>query len=66
VEPLGITATADSNGVFEIELPAGDYDVALEADGYRSQRRRVRVDENGVTLLNADLRRARNKRRKRR
>ncbi len=46
------------DGAFEIEVPPGPYNVTLEAPGYASQTRVVRVEENGVTVLNADLRRA--------
>ena len=44
------------DGHFELEVPPGRYLVVIEAAGYRSQSRRVTVEENGVTVLNADLR----------
>ena len=37
----------------------GRYEVTITAPGYETQRRRVEVEQNGVTLLNADLRSAR-------
>jgi len=55
VQPLGVTATTDAEGGFQIDVPPGSYVVVVEASGYRSQRRRLRVEENGVTVLNADL-----------
>ena len=66
VDPIGMEAATDEDGFFEIDLPAGDYEIVVQAEGYRTQRRKVRVDENGVTVLNADLRRGRKKRKKRR
>lgn len=55
VESLGTTATTDAEGAFQVEVPPGTYVVVVESPGYRTQRRRIRVDENGVTFLNADL-----------
>lgn len=57
VEPVGTEVTTDSEGFFEIDVPPGDYEVVIRADGYEEQRRPVHVDEEGVTILNADLRR---------
>ena len=56
VEPRGTEATTDADGTFQIDLPPGAYDVVIAAPGHASQRRPVRVEENGVTILNADLR----------
>ncbi|QQR89483.1 MAG: carboxypeptidase regulatory-like domain-containing protein [Myxococcales bacterium] len=56
IEPLGTELKADENGSFEIDVPPGDYRVTIEMDGYRDQHRRVRVQEQGVTVLNIDLR----------
>jgi hypothetical protein len=44
-------------GNFERDLPPGSYDVVIEAEGFVTQRRRITIEENGVTLLNVDLRR---------
>jgi uncharacterized membrane protein len=57
VEPVGTEVTTDSEGFFEIDVPPGDYEVVIRAEGYEEQRRPVHVDEEGVTILNADLRR---------
>lgn len=56
VEPIGVEATTDAQGYFQIDVPPGTYDVVIEADGHEGQRRSVSVEENGVTVLNADLR----------
>jgi hypothetical protein len=55
VAPLGLEATTDPSGAFQIDVPPGAYEVTVEADGYESQERRVRVDPQGVVILNADL-----------
>jgi hypothetical protein len=55
VEPGGIQAECDDDGVFSIDLAPGDYDVIVEAQGYRPQKRRLTVGKDGVTVLNADL-----------
>ncbi|MGF1465888.1 MAG: collagen binding domain-containing protein [Sandaracinaceae bacterium] len=52
-------AETDRDGVFEVELAPGEHVIEIEARGYRPQRREVSVEENGVTVLNVDLRRAR-------
>ncbi len=44
-------------GGVEVELNPGAYNVEISADGFASQRRRLTVDEHGVTLINIDLRR---------
>jgi hypothetical protein len=55
VEPLGLDATADEAGFFELDVPAGRYLVQIEAAGYRAQQKSVVVEKNGVIILNADL-----------
>ena len=55
VEPLGIETTTDVSGAFQVDVAPGSYDVTIEAQGYESQRRQVRVDAQGVVILNADL-----------
>jgi hypothetical protein len=55
VLPAGASAIADNAGRFMLELPPGVYQVEIECRGYLPQRRRVTVQENGVTLLNVEL-----------
>ena len=46
-------------GRFQIDVIPGRYRVTIAAPGYEVQKRKVEVEENGVTLLNVDLRRER-------
>jgi hypothetical protein len=55
VEPSGLEATTDATGAFQLDVPPGAYEVLIEANGYRSQRRKVQIDPQGVVILNADL-----------
>jgi hypothetical protein len=56
VEPLGVETKTDAEGTFTIEVPPGAYEIVVAAPGHAGQRRPVQVEENGVTVLNADLR----------
>ncbi len=56
VYPINLKATTDAEGSFELNLKAGRYTVRLRAFGHASQNRTVIVNENGVTVLNAELR----------
>jgi hypothetical protein len=48
-----------AGGQFTVDVEPGAYDVLIEADGFEPQTRRVQVEDNGVTLLNVDLKVAR-------
>ena len=39
---------SDEQGLYEIKLPPGSYQVIITASGYRSHRRSVNVSSNGV------------------
>jgi hypothetical protein len=56
VSGTSASVNADNSGRFVLELAPGVYQVEIECDGYLTQRRRVRVQQNGVTLLNVELR----------
>jgi hypothetical protein len=45
-----------AGGRFEIDVAPGAYDVTITAPGFAAQTRRVQVEQNGVTLLDVDLR----------
>ena len=57
-EPAGQPARVlqAEGGRFALEVAPGRYDVRVKATGYEAQERRIRVEPNGVTLLNVDLR----------
>ena len=63
IEPAGEAFETGEDGTFELELGVGTYEISIEAEGYYSQRRRVDVEDNGVTVVNADLRRRRRRQR---
>ncbi len=46
-------------GAFQVDVQPGEYEVTISAPGFASQTRTVKVEQQGVTVLNADLRRAR-------
>lgn len=47
---------ADAAGQFELSLPPGRYTVMIDMPGYGGQRHQVTIEDRGVTVLNADLR----------
>ena len=47
-----------SHGRFEVDVTPGMHEVRISARGYVTQVRRVHVEQDGVTLLNIDLKRA--------
>ena len=55
VEPVGVEARTDAGGAFQVDVPPGNYEVIVEAEGYQPQRRKISVDQQGVVILNADL-----------
>jgi hypothetical protein len=55
LEPGGAQTKTDAEGFFQIDVPPGEYEVVIEAPGYDSQRRKAKVDEHGVVIVNADL-----------
>lgn len=50
------SGSADAQGLYELDLPPGDYVVAISAPGYRPHRREVRIERYGVAILNVDMR----------
>jgi hypothetical protein len=55
VEPGGTEAKTDAEGFFQIDVPPGEYEVVIEAPGFEPQRRKAKVDQQGVVIVNADL-----------
>lgn len=48
-----------TDGAFQVDVAPGQYEVVIEAPGYKQQRRQVTVEQEGVVILNADLRKQR-------
>lgn len=59
VMPGDISLETESDGSFQVDIAPGSYNVTIEAKGYSSQTRSISVDENGVTVLNVELRKSR-------
>jgi hypothetical protein len=58
IAPLGRALSTETDGTFLVEVPPGRYDVSVEAPSHGRQVRSVEVQDDGVVILNADLRRA--------
>jgi hypothetical protein len=56
VSPLGAVTESAGDGSFRLDVPPGDYTVEVSAPAFDQQTRELRVDENGVTVLNVELR----------
>lgn len=59
IDGTGQTLTADAKGEFEAALPPGDHEVRISIGGYGEQTRTVQIEDDGVTLLNVDLKKGR-------
>jgi hypothetical protein len=56
IEPIGKDMRAGKDGAFRVDVPPGKYEVVIDGPGLAAQRRRIEVAENGVTVLNVELR----------
>jgi hypothetical protein len=56
IEPIGKEVVVGDGGRFEIDVPPGEYDVIVKAPGYADQHRHVRVESNGVVVIDLDMR----------
>lgn len=56
IVPPGSEHTSSGDGRFAIDVKPGQYTVTIQAQGYEPQKRTVIVDEKGVIVFNADLR----------
>jgi len=55
VAELGITLQTRDDGTFEIDVPPGEYSVAVRARRFRPQTRKARVEIQGVAILIVEL-----------
>jgi hypothetical protein len=58
IVPLGRALSTAPDGTFLVEVPPGHYEVSVEAPAHGRQVRSIEVQDDGVVILNADLRRA--------
>ena len=56
VEPGGITAKTDEEGLFSLDVAPGKYKVTITAWGFKPQTVSTLVEENGVSIVNVELR----------
>lgn len=59
IKPLGKKVSTDKNGQFQTDVPPGNYRIEIRSYGYRTQRIKVKVSQNGVSIVNADMRKKR-------
>jgi hypothetical protein len=52
---LQIKQQNGKDGSFEINVPPGEYEVVVKAKGFAEQKRRARVEHNGVAILIVEL-----------
>jgi hypothetical protein len=55
VDPVGTEVKADAQGAFTIDVAPGDYELTIRASRFKEQHRKVHVEPNGVTVINAEL-----------
>jgi hypothetical protein len=55
IPALKVTLTTREDGTFEIDVPPGEYSVAVTARGLRPQTRKARVEHHGVAILIVEL-----------
>jgi len=56
VKPLGRTLRTGDDGSFRVDVAPGNYTLVVEARHYARQQRQLKVDQNGVTVINLELR----------
>ena len=56
ITPANTSISSDSDGNFTIDLLPGDYEIEVTAKGFKTQTRQVHIEEDGVTIVNIDLR----------
>lgn len=55
IEPIGTTVSTHVDGTFSVDVPPGNYQVVVQAEGHQTQKRTVIVQIDGVVVLNADM-----------
>jgi Carboxypeptidase regulatory-like domain len=55
IAELEVTQQTHDDGTFEINVPPGEYSLAVKARGFRPQTRKARVELHGVAILIVEL-----------
>jgi hypothetical protein len=55
IAALKLTLKTREDGTFEIDVPPGEYSVAVKAKGLRAQTRKAKVEHHGVAILIVEL-----------
>jgi hypothetical protein len=55
IAELGITQQTRDDGTFEIDVPPGEYSVAVNARGFKPHTRKAKVELHGVAILIVEL-----------
>jgi hypothetical protein len=55
VEGLDVSTQTAPDGTFAMDVAPGKYTVVIEAQDWTAQRRKIAVEEEGVTILNVEL-----------
>lgn len=59
IPALGVELQTDEEGRFQTDAEPGRWDVVITARGYRTQHTRVEVTQEGVVIMNIEMRRRR-------
>jgi hypothetical protein len=55
VEGVKVKGKTDSDGLFEVDLPEGEYSVLIKSPGFRDKTSRVKIKKHAVTIVNVDM-----------
>jgi hypothetical protein len=59
IPELDVEVQANAEGQFEVDVPPGQYQVVIWTEGFATQTTRVEVTNQGVVVMNIELRRQR-------
>jgi hypothetical protein len=51
-----VDVESNDEGAFEVQLPAGEYQLKIEFNGFRDYRKRVRIEADKTETISATLR----------
>jgi hypothetical protein len=59
IDPIGVEVDTDDEGRFDVDVPPGEYTLAVSAPRHVAQERPASVEQNGVTVVIIELRKER-------